>query len=185
MKLFEVFPTLENSTLVLKRMSIDDLPELEKISKEEEVYHLEPTFLPEKLAKSPKEFLLSDLEKLRLEKSSLILGIYPKKAATHFIGIAEIYGYDLDRNKASIGYRLKKEEWHKGYGTSVVSLLKDYLRNEVGIERITAHVRLENIASAKCLLKNGFVQRRESHLEDWGYSKPIMANKYVIYPEGE
>ena len=183
--IFDTWPRLENETVLLKKMTGTDRPDLEQMLADEDIYRYEPTFLPELTSESCRDFITRDCDRLFREKSALLLGIYPKEEPDRFMGIAELYGYSPVREKISIGYRLRKEYWHKGYATSVVSLLKDYILNDLQLIRITAHVRIENPASERCLLKNGFVQRRAPHEEDWGFEKPVIANKYVIYPTEE
>ena len=181
--IFDEFPYLENESLILKKPSIEDLPPFESMVKDKDVYSYEPTFLPELRSNSSREFLEKDNEALFERKECIVLGIYSKSAPFRFIGLAEIYGYSNRRSKVSIGYRLIKEVWNRGIGTVVVSILKDYIINQLDIKRITAHVRIENVASKKCLIKNGFVQRRPEHEEDWGYPNKIIAVKYVYYSD--
>ncbi len=181
--IFDEFPYLENELIVLKRPSIEDLPSFESMIKDKDVYSYEPTFLPELRSNSSREFLERDNETLFKNKECIVLGIYYKSGPPKFIGLAEIYGYSGGRSKVSIGYRLIKEVWNRGIGTAVVSMLKDYIINRLDIKRITAHVRTENVASKKCLIKNGFVQRRPEHEEDWGYPNKIIAVKYAYYSD--
>ncbi len=181
--IFDEFPYLENELIILKKPSLDDLSSFESMVKDKDVYSYEPTFLPELRSNSCREFLEKDNDALFKNKECIVLGIYLKNFQYKFIGLAEIYGYSKRRSKVSIGYRLIKEAWHKGIGTAVVSLLKDHIINQLEIKRITAHVRVENVASKKCLLKNGFVQRRAEHEEDWGYQNRVIAEKFVYYSD--
>jgi len=54
-----------------------------------------------------------------------------------------------------IGYCLHISHWNKGYGTELVSLLLDWLK-EMGASAVTAEVAMENIASRALLSKLGF-----------------------------
>ncbi len=47
------------------------------------------------------------------------------------------------------------------------------------IQQITAHVIPENMASARCLLKNGF-EYLLTKPEDWGHGKPCVADVYTL-----
>ena len=44
---------------------------------------------------------------------------------------------------------------------------------------VTAHVIAENKASARCLLKNGS-EYLLTKTEDWGYSRPCVADVYTL-----
>ena len=104
-------------------------------------------------------------------------------ANEQFCGIAEIYNYEPDVPKVSIGYRLAEEFWGQGIATRVVGLLTDYLMNDAGIKVITAHVMVENVASGKALLKNRYRKRILNAKENWGFTEPVLVDKYVYKKE--
>ena len=55
----------------------------------------------------------------------------------------------------------------------------DYLYNETDIEIITASTMIENQASARVLIKNGFDLVVHAADEDWGYDRPTAADKWI------
>ena len=57
-------------------------------------------------------------------------------------------------------------------------MLKDFLLNEVGMRTITAHVMVNNAASARVLEKSGFIRTARGVEEDWGYEQPAIADKW-------
>ncbi len=58
-----------------------------------------------------------------------------------------------DENDRELGYRFRVEYWGNGYGTEVTKGLIDFCFQDLKLEKITADVNIENIASAKILNK--------------------------------
>jgi ribosomal-protein-alanine N-acetyltransferase len=59
-------------------------------------------------------------------------------------------------NKAVLGYRIGEGHGGKGVGTQAVSLLLHEAFNSLGLWRIEAQVREDNLGSIRVLEKNGF-----------------------------
>ena len=59
-------------------------------------------------------------------------------------------------NKAILGYRIGEGHGGKGVGTRAVSLLLNEAFDQLGLWRIEAQVREENLGSVRVLEKNGF-----------------------------
>lgn len=55
-----------------------------------------------------------------------------------------------------IGFRLKKAHWRKGYGTEIISAWTDVAFGSLGLERLYAHAKPENLASVTILKKFSF-----------------------------
>ena len=103
----------------------------------------------------------------------------PFRVTRRFCGLAEIYGYRAPIRKASVGYRLLREEWGKGIATEALGILIRELLENRGIEIITASTMVENRASARVLEKNGFTLVARAVDEDWGYPAPTPADKWI------
>ncbi len=72
-------------------------------------------------------------------------------------------------HKAEIGYWLARPFWGQGIMTAVVQRLCRHAFEEFELVKITAHVFIQNLASARVLEKCGFVQEgllRKHHLKD-------------------
>ena len=54
-----------------------------------------------------------------------------------------------------------------------------YLSGEMNLEIITASTMVENQASAAVLKKNGFTLVTHAAEEDWGFEKPVSADKWI------
>ena len=182
-KLFSEYPYLEDDLIILHRMSPEDAAALEKFTHDKRIYRYLPTFLYEQRYDDKAEVIARMDDECLMSGEGILLGIYPKADPEAFSGIAEIYGYEEARSKASVGCRLSPEYWGKGIATAAVGLLRDYLVNEVGLKTVTAHIMKENQASARTVLKNGFVLRYGDILEDWGFDELNLTDKYVFKGE--
>ena len=179
-KLFEEFPYLESSRLILREWTSADGPCLEAIIRDPEVYRFLPTFLYEQSYEDVGEMIAHARAECFDTRGSILLGIVLKDAPDRLIGIAEIYNYEPEKEKASIGYRLNRRYWGKGLASEATALLADYLIGQTDVRKITAHVMAENAASARVLEKNGFVLRWTGLREDWGRGSPVLVNKYML-----
>ncbi|HAW16375.1 MAG TPA: hypothetical protein DCW41_06720 [Clostridiales bacterium] len=171
--LFPEPPVLQGERLVLRPLGPGDAKALSRFTSQTEVYTYLPTFLYEKRYGAQK--VIENLYDEGLDES-LILGIFEKE---RFLGLGEIYGFRCPIHKASVGYRLLREEWGKGYATETLRLLTKELSSR-GIEIITASTMVENRASARVLQKAGFVLVNSGVDEDWGFPAPTSADKWIL-----
>ena len=70
-----------------------------------------------------------------------------------------------ENGKLQFGYAFSPAQWNKGYATEVCRMLMTLLRNQKGVYRIQTFVDVENISSAKVLIKSGLVE--EARLPRW------------------
>ena len=70
-------------------------------------------------------------------------------------------------HSAELGYRVAQDHGGKGYATEAVRLALDYAFVRLRLHRVEAAVRVGNEASAKVLLRNGFVQFGHSSRSFW------------------
>lgn len=76
-----------------------------------------------------------------------------------------------------IGYCVRKSRWRQGYGTEIVELLTDWLR-ELGAESVTAEVAVENAGSCKLLENNGFTVQKQSEFKKYGTDSRFKSYVY-------
>ena len=183
MNLFEGYPSLEDGVVLIHGMSAGDAPALGALASDAEVYRFLPTFLFEQKYPAAEEVLRRLDAECLYAHDSVILGVYLKSDPSVLVGLAEMYSHEVERNKASIGYRLARSYWGRGIATRVVALLVSYLVGEAGIRTITAHIIPENTASANVLRKNGFIKKYPGVMEDWGFDSPIACDKYMLKRE--
>lgn len=178
MKLFDEIPYLENDRIYLKRIDVNDIDPLKELVSNERVYRYLPTFLFEKQYEDMNEMIDRLYGECFQNKESLILGVYLKED-NGFCGLAEYYGYKDHIHKISVGYRLLERQWGKGIASETVSQMIGYLYEKTDIEIITASTMIENKASAHVLMKNDFMRVVSNVEEDWGYSHPVIADKWI------
>lgn len=75
-----------------------------------------------------------------------------------------------------IGYCINKNYWRRGYGTDLISLLIDWIREHGGFE-ITAEVAKDNAGSNALLRKFGFEVIRETTFKK--YNMDISFDSYI------
>ena len=75
--------------------------------------------------------------------------------------------YQVQHNKAEIGYWLLPQFWKRGIITEVLPVLIDYIQNQKNIHRIEALVEEDNHASRKVLERFGFTY--EGKMRDCEY----------------
>ena len=180
MKLFDEYPVLYDDAVIMNRITADDIPALEAVTGDPRVTKTIPAFLYEQKY-DDKHLMLENLDDECFQtKESLLLAVRLKEDGFPLVGVAEIYNYEEDKKKASIGYRGAYAEWGKGIATRVVMLFTDYLFGEAGLKTITAHVLSTNHASKHVLEKCGFINKHPGHLEDWGHEEPQLTDTFVL-----
>lgn len=169
---------IENDRLLIHGLRESDLHGLKALRCDPLVYRYEPTFLAE-LQGTPEE-ALSKISRMDLSRDrQCILGVYEKQDPSVLTGLAELYDYKPSGLVISIGYRFLSKYWGKGIGTGCTSALLDHIQSKTEVKLVTAHVLPDNIASARCLLKNGFEYLLTKE-EDWGYDQLSTADVYTL-----
>ena len=178
MLLFEEIPTIRGSRILLRPIMRSDLPALDEMTRDAEVYRFLPTFLYEQKYDDKNVMLERMEEECILTKDTILLAVSLISDPDAFLGIAELYNYEPEKEKASVGYRLRREVWGQGIATEVTGLLRDYLFEKTDVRKITAHVMIENAASGKVLTNNGFIPKWKGLSEDWGRGENVIVDKY-------
>jgi len=75
------------------------------------------------------------------------------------------FGVVNEDGKLQFGYVFSPTQWGNGYATEICKTMMELLRNQSGVYRIQSFVDVENIASAKVLMKSGLVE--EARLAKW------------------
>ena len=179
MNLFDVFPVLESERLVLRELTLSDAEALDGFIRSPSVYRYLPTFLFEQSYADTREMIGRARTECFDTKQSILFGVCLRTDPLSVIGLAEIYNYEPEKEKASIGYRLSERYWGRGIASESAALLKSYLLERTDVRKITAHVMAENAASARVLERNGFLLRWSGLREDWGRDLPVLINKYM------
>ena len=173
-KLFPELPVLQREGLLVRPLEMADAADLQRLTREENVYRYLPTYLYEKQSEDMEAVIQGMYGEAM--KESLILGVFQQE---QFCGLIEAYGYRASIRKVSIGYRLLEEKWGQGIATEALGLVTEDLLTRRNILLITASVMPENKASARVLQKNGFTRVFHAVYEDWGYPKLTVADKWL------
>ena len=91
------------------------------------------------------------------EKTSNRWAIALKDTDT-LIGTCGYYWWNVDHSITELGYDLAKSYWGKKVMTQAVQASVKWAFETLGVNRIQATVMVGNLASAKVLEKNGFLQ---------------------------
>lgn len=94
------------------------------------------------------------------------------KISNKMIGSCGFKEYNSLDNKAEIGYELREDYWRKGIMTEALETIIKYGFINLKLNRISAEVDCENVASYNLLLKLGFIKEgilRESEFERGKY----------------
>ena len=174
-QLFTGITCLAGERIILRKLTPADAAGLKELTEDLEVYRYLPTFLFEKKY-ADMDHVINRLYDECLQES-LILGIF---LDNDFCGLAELYGYQRDAHKLSIGYRLLKRYWGMGIACETVHTLVNHLFGKTEIQLITASTMAKNLASANVLKKNGFVQSAYVVSEDWGFEQPVSVDKWQL-----
>ena len=179
-QLFETFPLLESETLVIRKMTEDDIDALREITDNDNVYRYIPPFLYRKsrgnLLATIRNLGGRDFEK----KKMIVAGIYLRSEPNKLVGLAEIFDYKKRISQVTIGYRINEDYWHRGIATETVRLLIEYLCGSMGIRTLKAFVMPENIYSERILLKNGFVKEADTFPgQNWGGQESVDLNVFT------
>ena len=84
------------------------------------------------------------------------------KDANRMIGSCGILN---DEGKVQFGYVLSPTHWGRGYATEVCRKMMEILRTQSEVYRVSTFVDVDNVASARVLLKSGLIE--EARLEKW------------------
>ena len=177
--LFDEIPEIKGERVILRKFEPADAQQLEEMTEEEDIYRFEPSFLYERKYADKEQAITEMYEECFRKKESLLLAICKKDRPEELIGIAEFYNYEPEKQKASIGYRLRKGYWDQGYASEICPLMRDYLFNRTDIKKITAHIRADHSISKHVAEKYGFICKWPNQKEDWGFDKPVIADKYI------
>ena len=82
-------------------------------------------------------------------------------------------------NRALLEPVWSREEWGKGIATEALAVMVGELTVSRGIEIVTASTMIQNSASARVLMKNGFTLVNHAVGEDWGFPEPTPADKWI------
>jgi [ribosomal protein S5]-alanine N-acetyltransferase len=159
---FAKFPDLETPRVKLRRIAVKDISKLLELYQDPEVVQ----FLDWSGSQTEQEIrLVVSFFEQQHRRGKALRWALADPHTDELIGTVVLMNFRKEL-VADIGYDLHKDYWGKGIMTEV---LLEVIRfaDRLGLKRLQAYVRPENIASAKLLEKLGFDQ--EGLLRKAGY----------------
>lgn len=83
------------------------------------------------------------------------------------IGTCGFHCWNRGTGEVEIGYDLQPSYWRKGYMSEAISRIMEFAREEMQIQRVCAHISVDNAASAGLVRKIGFVRTNEQYYEEF------------------
>jgi ribosomal-protein-serine acetyltransferase len=75
-----------------------------------------------------------------------------------FVGVVGLHRIDWSRRSAGLGYWTRRSAWDQGLATEGAAIVLEHGFRTLGLNRIEAHVALENRRSQRVLEKLSFLQ---------------------------
>ena len=159
---FHPFPELRTERLLLRKMTVNDSPELFFLRSNEQVLEFigkEPAANEEAV----KEFIQNI--NLDIDASQAIMwGIALQENPAILIGNICYWRIQSQHHRAEIGYTLHPGYWRKGIMKETVLKVMEFGFDEMKLHSIEARISSGNLASAAILKSTGFVQ--EGYLKE-------------------
>jgi len=159
---FHPFPELKTERLLLRKMTVNDSPELFFLRSDEQVLEFigkEPAANEDAV----KEFIKSI--NLDVDANQAIMwGIALQENPAILIGNICYWRIQSQHHRAEIGYTLHPGYWRKGIMKEAVLKVMEFGFEEMKLHSIEARISSENFASASILRSTGFVQ--EGYLKE-------------------
>ena len=152
---FKPFPILETERLVLRRVLDSDANEMFVLRSDVAIMK----YIPRPLVRNLDEALehIKNID-AKIESLEGINWGITFKGDNILIGVIGFYRLNKENFRAEIGYILHPSQSGKGLISEAVKKLVAYGFNIMNLHSIEAVIAPENMASAKVLEKNGFVQ---------------------------
>lgn len=84
--------------------------------------------------------------------------------------------FPTDDSTYDIGYCVHKSKWRRGFGTEIVALLLEWLRDH-GASKVMAEVAIDNLPSNLLLQKFGFTVEKTSTFQK--YNMDVRFDSYI------
>lgn len=160
-KYFKQFPELESERLFIRKLTLEDAPDLQLIRSDKKVMTYMDTDHHVTVAFS-KNFISKNL-KLYEQKKGIFWALIEKKTGS-FIGDLAYWKIDFKNSRGQLGYTLKPEYWGKGLMKEALIQVIDFGFNQLGLHSLEADINTENENSRKLLKKLGF--KKEAYFRE-------------------
>ena len=172
---FNSFPQLESSRLLFQDMTTADPKEVFLMRSDIQIYK----YLDRPMAQSLDDAIKHiDLVKNSFAEKSGISWLIVEKETMKVAGNIGLWRFDIENNRAEIGYVLKPEFWGKGLMKEAIDVVTKFSFSQLQIHSIEANVNPKNLSSIKVLEKCNF--KREAYFrQNYFYNGQYLDS--VIY----
>lgn len=152
MEHFKNFPVLETERLTLRKCEERDINEFFRLASNPNVTTW-ITWETHKFMEETSAFvkLLTDA----YEKGTCMTWAMCDKETDKFMGLISFTNIKEKNFSGELGYWIGEEYWNKGYTTEAMKKIIDYSFTTIGLHRITAAHCVENLSSARVMIKAG------------------------------
>jgi [ribosomal protein S5]-alanine N-acetyltransferase len=159
---FTPFPELKTERLLLRRLTMDDKPEIFFLRSDERVLR----FIGREPAVSIEEAVafIQRISDAVDANESIMWAITLKDNPAKLIGNICYWQLQPENYRAEIGYSLHPDHWRKGIMKEAILKVLEYGFQVLKLHSIEARTSPDNIASAAVLEATGFV--KEAHLKE-------------------
>ena len=165
-RLFQKEQRIETDVLFLRPVCTEDAEALLPMYSDESIYRYRPGIPRKSLLLVNK--VIKRFEQSMEKEDAVAFTVLDKKQDMKVVGLVEVFNPDSRVEQIEIGYTILPECQGRGIATAAIGCITDYLILELGFNRVRATVHVDNQASQKALLKNGFtLEGRERQGEFW------------------
>ncbi|WP_407696589.1 GNAT family N-acetyltransferase [Shewanella goraebulensis] len=107
------------------------------------------------------------LEPWKYDSDSWLTLVIETVSSHEFVGLTGFYRESEVMNRAEIGYLISPNQQGLGYGTESLKAVIDWGVFQFNIKKFIGYCAVENVASAKVMIKSGFTQEgllRANHM---------------------
>lgn len=158
---FTPFPTLYTNRLVLRKITMEDAPELFFLRTDDHVMKYIERPRPKDISDT---YAFIQLIDEREKTNDLITWGIALKNESKLIGTVCFLNIEKANHRSEVGYALHPDHWKKGIMHEVLGAVIGYGFKEMKLHSIAANINPANIGSQKLLEKNGFV--REAYFKE-------------------
>jgi RimJ/RimL family protein N-acetyltransferase len=149
----QLFPEIYTNRLKLRKIKVEDVPSLVKYANNKKISD-NILNIPHPYQEPDAVFRISYVFQGFKNKTRYVFAITLKESE-EFIGEISLHLDNAD-NRAQLGYWVGEPFWGKGIGTEAAKAILKFGFEKLDLNKIYATCHVENQASGKVLLNNGF-----------------------------
>lgn len=149
------FPRLYTQRLCLRKLEPDDILALVRLANNRKISdHV--LNIPNPYSEPDAVFRISYVFQGFKNKARYVFAITLKETG-EFVGEIGLH-HTNSREEAQLGYWIGEPFWNHGFATEAIAAVLKFGFTQLNLKLVFATVNMDNAASAKVLLKNGFIR---------------------------